>query len=125
MSLSGYFADIITGEPLGYSDSQTAAGQAADEQNVLLNQQLAASGQLSQSQVDQIQQDYSTNADTNVGSAATTGFVTGVEDQASSLVNAVTAPFAAAGTVVKYLIYAAILGAALWAGWLIYKEVER
>ncbi len=74
MSLSGYFADIITGQPLGTSDAQTAAGDAADEQNVLINQQLAASGQLTPAQEAAIAEDYSTNADSNVGSAAVSGF---------------------------------------------------
>jgi hypothetical protein len=125
MSLSGYFADIITGEPLGYSDSQTAAGNAADAQNVLLNQQLAASGQLSDTQAAQIAEDYSTNADTNVGSAAVAGFDSGLSSQVSALESVVTAPLAAAGTTVKYIIYAVIAGAAIWAGWIIYKQVKR
>lgn len=81
MSLGGLFADLVTGEPWGTSDASTAAGQAADAANVAINQQKLAAGELSPDQQAQIIQDYSTNADGNVGSAAVSGFTSSVGDQ--------------------------------------------
>ncbi len=81
MSLSGYFADLVTGEPFGSSDDSTAAGQAADAAEAQINQQKLAAGEITPDQQAQIIADYSTNADGNVGSAAVSGFDSSIGDQ--------------------------------------------
>jgi hypothetical protein len=125
MSLSGYFADLVTGEPFGTSDASTAAGQAADVAEVQINQQKLADGTYTPEQAAQIATDYSTNADGNVGSAAVSGLTSSVTDQLSGvpgsgpigdIVSAVKTTLTA-GTTIVIVVVLGVFGFLVWSAW--------